>query len=61
VALDRPGYSSEGGRQARGSAAWVSDLVLDRAEGTSSLATSLSLSVELLEGRIDAMGANGVH
>jgi hypothetical protein len=42
------------------SAAWVRDLVLDGADKSSSLATSLSTAVELLEGRIDAAEANEV-
>jgi hypothetical protein len=37
------------------SAARVRDLVLELADGPSSLATSLSSAVELLEGRIDAL------
>jgi hypothetical protein len=35
--------------------------VLDNVDGPSSLAASLSTEVELLEGRIDAATANGVH
>jgi hypothetical protein len=42
-------------------AVWVRDLVLDNINRPSSLAASLSPAVELLEGRIDAMAANGVH
>jgi hypothetical protein len=40
--------------------AWVQDLVLDRADGSSSLTASLSMVVEWLEGRVDATAANGV-
>jgi hypothetical protein len=39
----------------------VRDLVLDNTDGLSSLAASMSTVVELLEGRIDAAAANGVH
>jgi hypothetical protein len=39
----------------------VWDLVLDNADGSSSLAASTSMVVELLEGRIDAATANGVR
>jgi hypothetical protein len=39
----------------------VLDLVPERAEGTSSLATSLSSVVKLIEDRIDVVAANGVH
>jgi hypothetical protein len=39
----------------------VRDLVLDGIDGPSSLATSLSSVAELLEGRIDAAAATGVH
>jgi hypothetical protein len=42
------------------SAARVQDLVLERTDGSSSLVTSLSLAVELLEGCIDATTTNGV-
>jgi hypothetical protein len=35
--------------------------VLGSADGPSSLATSMSTVAELLERRIDAMAANGVH
>jgi hypothetical protein len=35
--------------------------VLEWADGSSSLAASLSLTVELLEGRIYAVITNGVH
>jgi hypothetical protein len=41
--------------------AWVQDLVLGDIDGSSSLATSMSMVVEWLEGRIDAVDANGVH
>jgi hypothetical protein len=41
------------------SAARVRDLVLERVDGSSSLAVSLSLAAELLEGHIDATAANG--
>jgi hypothetical protein len=44
----------------RTSAARVWDLVLDDADGSSSLDVSLSIVVELLEGRIDSTAANGV-
>jgi hypothetical protein len=43
------------------SAAWIRDLVLDRADGPSSLAASLSTATELLVGHIDALIANVVH
>jgi hypothetical protein len=43
-----------------GSAARVRDLVLGGPTGTSSLAASLSLVLELIEGRVDATAANGV-
>jgi hypothetical protein len=43
------------------SAAWVQELVLDNADGPSSLVASLALAVELLEGRVDAMATNGVR
>jgi hypothetical protein len=39
----------------------VWDLVLDNADGSSSLAASLSMVVQLLEGRANATAANGVH
>jgi hypothetical protein len=42
------------------SAARVWDLVLDRDNIPSSLVASLSTSVELLEGQVDAMATNGV-
>jgi hypothetical protein len=45
----------------RGSTARVWDLVLERVDEMSCLGTSLSLTAELLEGRIDAMTINGVH
>jgi hypothetical protein len=35
--------------------------VLGDIDGSSSLATSMSMVVEWLEGRIDAVDANGVH
>jgi hypothetical protein len=35
--------------------------VLDNADGPSSLAASLSMAVQLLEGQIDSTTANGVH
>jgi hypothetical protein len=38
----------------------VWDLVLGNVDGPSSLAASLSMVAELLEGRIDTMVANGV-
>jgi hypothetical protein len=41
------------------SAARVQDLVLDNIDGPSSLATSLSMVAELLEGQIDVTTANG--
>jgi hypothetical protein len=41
-------------------AAWVRDLVLDEANGPSSLVAPLSPVVEPLGGRIDAAAANGV-
>jgi hypothetical protein len=43
------------------SAARVQDLVLDNVYGVSSLVASLSTVVELLEGRIGTVAANGVH
>jgi hypothetical protein len=43
------------------SATWVEDLVLDRADGPSSLAASLSSAVDLLEGWVDVMAANRVR
>jgi hypothetical protein len=45
----------------RSSAARVWDLVLERADRTSSLAVSLSLVVELIGDHIDIAGANGVR
>jgi hypothetical protein len=45
----------------RASAAQVRDLVLDNINMSSSLAASLSTVVELLEGQINTMAANGVH
>jgi hypothetical protein len=39
----------------------VWDLVLDNADGPSSLAASLSIVAEFLEGQVDATTANGVH
>jgi hypothetical protein len=36
-------------------------MVLDRADGPSSLVTSLSTAAELLNGRVDAAAANGVR
>jgi hypothetical protein len=38
----------------------VWDLVLDRADGPSSLTASLSIAAELLEGQVDIATANGV-
>jgi hypothetical protein len=43
------------------SVARVWDLVLDNIDGPSSLAVSLSMVAELLEGQIDATTANGVR
>jgi hypothetical protein len=43
------------------SAVRVQDLVLDRANGLSSLAVALSSAAELLEDRIDVVTANGIH
>jgi hypothetical protein len=43
------------------SAARVRDLVLGDVDGPSSLAASVSMAVELLEGQIDAAAANRVH
>jgi hypothetical protein len=43
------------------SAARVRELVLDNADGSSSLAASLSMAVELLEDWVDAMATNGVR
>jgi hypothetical protein len=40
---------------------WVPDLVLDRANGSSSLAGSLSTVAELLKGWFDTMTTNSVH
>jgi hypothetical protein len=40
---------------------WVQNLVLDRANGLSSLVASLSTVVELLKGRVDATAATGVR
>jgi hypothetical protein len=37
------------------------DLVLGNADGSTSLAASLSMVVELLEGQIDTVTTNGVH
>jgi hypothetical protein len=45
----------------RTSAAQVWGLVLSNADGSSSLTASLSAAAELLEDRIDATTANGVH
>jgi hypothetical protein len=39
----------------------VWDMVLDNANGPSSLAASMSMAVELLKGRMDATAANGVR
>jgi hypothetical protein len=36
-------------------------LVLDNTDGPSSLAVSMSMVVELFEGRINTAAANGVH
>jgi hypothetical protein len=41
-------------------AARVQDLVLDNADGPSSLVASLSMAVELIEGQIDTVAANGM-
>jgi hypothetical protein len=43
------------------SAARVRNLVLGDFDGPSSLAASVSMAVELLEGQIDAAAANRVH
>jgi hypothetical protein len=43
----------------RTSATWLRDLVLDGADGSSSLAASLTTVMKLLEGHIDAAAANG--
>jgi hypothetical protein len=43
----------------RTSAARVQDLVLDNIDGPSSLAMSLSMVAELLEGQINVTSANG--
>jgi hypothetical protein len=43
------------------SAMRVWDMVLDNVDGPSSLVASVSRAVDLLEGQIDAMAANGVH
>jgi hypothetical protein len=43
------------------SVAQVRDLVLDRVDGMSFLAASLSIAAELLEGRVDATATNGVR
>jgi hypothetical protein len=45
----------------RSSAARVHDLVLDDIDGSSSLATSMSMVAEWLKGQIDATTANRVH
>jgi hypothetical protein len=45
----------------RTSAARLRDLVLDVADGLSSLTVSLSTAVEQLEGQVDAVANNGVH
>jgi hypothetical protein len=42
-------------------AAWIRDLVLDNADGPSSLETSISMVAELLEGWVDVAASNGVH
>jgi hypothetical protein len=39
----------------------VWDLVLDRADGPSSLAAALSMAAKLLEGHINAAATNGVR
>jgi hypothetical protein len=44
----------------RTSAARVCGLVLDRADGSSSLVASLSTVAELLKGRVKATAANGL-
>jgi hypothetical protein len=43
------------------SATWFWDLVLERADGLSSMAVALSLEAELLEGHIDTAATNGVR
>jgi hypothetical protein len=43
------------------SVAWVRDLVLESADGPSSLAASLSTVAELFKGWIDAATTDGVH
>jgi hypothetical protein len=40
---------------------WDHDLVLDRADGPSSLVASLSTATELLKGRVNVTTANGVR
>jgi hypothetical protein len=45
----------------RALATWVQDLVQDRADGSSSLAASMSMATALLEGHVDAIIANVVH
>jgi hypothetical protein len=45
----------------RSLAAWIRDLVLDNADRPSSLATCLSMIVELLEGQVDVVAGNGVR
>jgi hypothetical protein len=44
----------------RTSAVRVQDLVLDSTDGPSSLAASMSMAAELLEGQIEAATTNGV-
>jgi hypothetical protein len=43
------------------SVAWVQELVLEMADGTSSLVVSLSSMAELVDDRIDVTAANGVR
>jgi hypothetical protein len=45
----------------RALATWVQDLVQDWADGSSSLAASMSMATALLEGHVDAIIANVVH
>jgi hypothetical protein len=45
----------------RNSATRVWDLVLERSDEAPSLAAALSITVDVIEGRVDAAATNGVH
>jgi hypothetical protein len=64
VALGGAGGTTRGERRAgalQSSTTWVWDMVLERPDGSFSLAASLSSAVELIDHRIDIMAANGVR